>query len=104
MDHERKDPGAYQRTGSEKSSIDLGSVSPILNPATAQAVSREMLRQNIAENAELLIAQLGVVLAMARVGNDQGFIYGLRCSGAYWRALAASTRDLIASACDGEGQ
>jgi hypothetical protein len=64
------------------------------NSSPAQAVCREMLRQNIADNVELLISQLDAAMAMARVPNDAGFIFGLRCAQALWRSIAADAKEL----------
>jgi len=43
-----------------------------------------------------LIATLEAALAMREAGNVAGFVYGLRCAGAYWRKISVNAKDLVA--------
>lgn len=63
------------------------------NPS-AQSVSLDMLRQSIAVDIEMHIAQLDAAVAMLAAGSDVGFLHGLRRAQAFWNAIKSGAAEL----------
>jgi hypothetical protein len=62
----------------------------------------EMICDEIGWVVSPMISTLEAALAMRKAGNIPGFVYGLRCAGAYWRNISVNARDLVALQ-NGEG-
>jgi hypothetical protein len=64
----------------------------------------EMICDEIGWVVSPMISTLEAALAMREAGNIPGFVYGLRCAGAYWRNIAANAKDLVALHQEGASQ
>ena len=64
----------------------------------------DLLSDEIGFNISPMIATLEAALAMREAGNITGFIYGIRCAGAYWRNIAVNAKDLVSLQQEGPGQ
>jgi hypothetical protein len=65
------------------------------NPKVSQA-RIELLCEEIDCLIGPMISTLEAALAMREAENIAGFVYGLRCAGAYRRSISAHARDLVA--------
>jgi hypothetical protein len=95
MSHMKKPPAlatltAKDNVGSGKNDSNHNSET---NPS-AQAVSINMLRQAIADDVEMHIAQLDAAVAMAAAGSNAGLLHGLRRADAFWKSIRLNARDL----------
>jgi hypothetical protein len=59
-------------------------------------VKIEIICDEIGFNISPMIATLEAALAMREAGNVPGFLYGLRCAGAYWKYITTNAKDLVA--------
>jgi hypothetical protein len=72
-------------------------------PAVTQA-KIDLLFDEIGLSISPMIATLEAALAMREAGNITGFVYGLRCAGAYWKNITANAKDLVALRQEGTAQ
>jgi hypothetical protein len=74
------------------------------DPRQTTQTKIDLLSDEIGFNISPMIATLEAALAMREAGNVAGFVYGLRCAGAYWRNISSNAQDLVALRQEGPGQ
>ena len=103
MTNPKRNPPAGGADGLGNTSL-LGSIdgSKTTKSSYIAQAKIEMICEEIGWVVSPMISTLEAALAMREAGNIPGFVYGLRCAGAYWRNISVNARDLVALQ-NGEG-
>jgi hypothetical protein len=98
----QKNSGAPDRGAPLKTTnVNTNNTSNFKQKSAVPQARIELLFEDIGDNTGAMISTLTAALAMRDAGNVPGFLYGLRCAGAYWRNISANARDLVALHHDG---
>jgi hypothetical protein len=105
MTNPKRNPPAGGADGLGNTSL-LGSIdgSKTTKSSYIAQAKIEMICEEIGWVVSPMISTLEAALAMREAGNIPGFVYGLRCAGAYWRNIAANAKDLVALHQEGASQ
>ena len=105
MTNPKRNPPAGGADGLGNTSL-LGSIdgSKTTKSSYIAQAKIEMICEEIGWVVSPMISTLEAALAMRKAGNIPGFVYGLRCAGAYWRNIAANAKDLVALHQEGASQ